>query len=377
MIVLFRQTILGKKTLTEGEKDTDPETYSSPLLVSPPTSPSSSSNRQGHARSAQAPPLIYKTTQIPTLRKPPGPPSPMLHSQRTPLPELSLDRNALAGMTHAPDCGPVLPHLSQSPVFMVRILLQSSSISTANCSLFQNNKMRQGASDLPGQNVPISKNNPLPLFPIPQTDPMVSPNKLVPSAPTYSSHGQNRGTTAGPQYEFVYGMADPNPASSARTSNTTPSHPASLSSLLNPSTQTISSYPRGAFGSGEMPYPSLVHRPSQDSPDNQPNTGSPVISVYNRTTSGSHDHPWRYSSNRRVVSPDPSRPGPLHRISPGTSEQPGLLSVRRARRPHPYRDDDRANRPEGQTLHIGPQLLTGINYPPRYSFLDSLILGVD
>ena len=106
----------GRKASTEGEQDTDPETYSCILPVSPPiASSSSSSNRQGRARSAPTPPLTYQTIHIPTVYMPSCPPSPTLRSQRTPLPKLSLDRNAPARMTYIPDDTLMPPPFSQSP----------------------------------------------------------------------------------------------------------------------------------------------------------------------------------------------------------------------------------------------------------------------
>jgi hypothetical protein len=105
----------GRKASTEGEQDTDPETYSCLLPVSLPSSSSSSSNRHGRARSAPTPPLTYQTIHIPTVYMPSCPPSPMLRSQRTPLPKHSLDRNPPARMTYIPDDSLMPQPFSQSP----------------------------------------------------------------------------------------------------------------------------------------------------------------------------------------------------------------------------------------------------------------------
>ena len=130
---------------------------------------------------------------------------------------------------------------------------------------------------------------------------------------------------------------------------------------------------------GRYYTPPFAHRSGQDSPDSQPNTGYLAISADDETASASRGHSWHYnypidrrivhaspdpsrsdSSDRGVVSPGPSRPGPLHRMSSGISGQPGLLGVRRVRRssqatrPHPYRDDGTANRSQGRTRDIGP-----------------------
>ena len=105
----------GRKALTEGEQDTDPDTYSCLLPVSIASSSSSSSNRHGRARSAPTPPLTYQTIHIPTVYMPSCPPSPALRSQRTPLPKLPLDRNAPARMTYIPDDNHLMPEpFSQS-----------------------------------------------------------------------------------------------------------------------------------------------------------------------------------------------------------------------------------------------------------------------
>lgn len=106
----------GRKALTEGEQETDPETYSCLLPVSlPSASSSSSSNRHGRARSAPTPPLTYQTIHIPTVYMPSCPPSPTLRSQRTPLPKHPLDRNAPARMTYIPDDTLMPQPFSQSP----------------------------------------------------------------------------------------------------------------------------------------------------------------------------------------------------------------------------------------------------------------------
>lgn len=104
----------GRRTLTESEQDTDPDTYSCLLPVSVPSSSSFPSNRQGRARSAPTPPLTYQTIHIPTVHMPSCPPSPMLRSQRTPLPKHSLDRNPPARMTYIPDDSLMPPPFSQS-----------------------------------------------------------------------------------------------------------------------------------------------------------------------------------------------------------------------------------------------------------------------
>jgi len=186
---------------------------------------------------------------------------------------------------------------------------------------------------------------------------MLSPNNLVSSTSAYSSHSRNRDIILKSPHMFVYGTTDPNPASSVWPSNTTSSHPASLSSLLNPSTQNSSSYPRGAFRPGKMSYPSpFVHGPGQDSPDSQQNTGYSATSAYDKIASAPHDYSRRYPSPYSAVSPGPLRPRPLRLVNSGVSGQPGLLGARRARRPHPYRD--MVNRPEDQTRDMGPQLST-------------------
>jgi len=162
----------GRKASTEGEQDTDPETYSCLLPVSlPSASSSSSSNRQGRARSAPTPPLTYQTIHIPTVYMPSCPPSPTLRSHRTPLPKHSLDRNAPARMTYIPDDTLMPPPFSQSPYD----------------PHLENNEMFQGMFDLPGQNVPINKNNSLPSLSIPQTESMLSPNNLVSPTSTFDA----------------------------------------------------------------------------------------------------------------------------------------------------------------------------------------------
>ena len=182
----------GRKALTEGEQDTDPETYSCLLPVSLPSSSSSSSNRQaqGRARSAPTPPLTYQTIHIPTVYMPSCPPSPALRSQRTPLPKLSLDHNAPARMTFIPDENLLMPQpFSQSPYdphLEVCALVPSSMMSTADLFI-QNNEMFQGMFDLPGQNVPLSKNDSLSSLSIPQTDSMLSPNDLVSPVSTFGT----------------------------------------------------------------------------------------------------------------------------------------------------------------------------------------------
>lgn len=209
--------------------------------------------------------------------------------------------------------------------------------------------MRQGVLDLPGQNVPI--NNSLSSLPIPQTDPMLSPNNLVSSASTYSSQGQNRGMIPEPYYGYDYGVGDLGIYPSAWTLNTT--------SSLNPSTKNSPLYPLPAFGSGKMPYSSSsAHGAGKDGPDRQPNTGYSATFAYDEIASAPHDYSLRYPSPYSAVSPGPSRPRPLRHLSSGISGQPGLLGVHRARRPHPYRDDNIANRPEGQMRDIEPQLST-------------------
>jgi len=156
----------GRKALTEGEQDTDPETYSCLLPVSLPSSSSSSSNRHGRARSAPTPPLTYQTIHIPTVYMPSCPPSPALRSQRTPLPKHSLDRNAPARMTYIPDDTLMPQPFSQSPYD----------------PQLENNEMFQGMFDLPGQNVSLNRNNSLSSLSIPQTDSILSPDSLVSSA---------------------------------------------------------------------------------------------------------------------------------------------------------------------------------------------------
>jgi len=158
----------GRRTLTESEQDTDPDTYSCLLPVSVPSSSSFPSNRQGRARSAPTPPLTYQTIHIPTVHMPSCPPSPMLRSQRTPLPKHSLDRNPPARMTYIPDDSLMPPPFSQ----------------LSYDPQLENNEIFNGMFDLPGQNVPISRNNSLASLSIPQTDSMLSPNDLV--SPTSS-----------------------------------------------------------------------------------------------------------------------------------------------------------------------------------------------
>lgn len=204
------------------------------------------------------------------------------------------------------------------------------------------------------------------------------------SMPPYSSHGQNRGMMAEPQHPFAYTMADPNPASSTWTSNTT-SHSASLSSLLNPPNHNGSSYPRGAPGPAQMSYHSpFAHGHGHPSPDSRPNTGYSVISGYDEAASPvSHagfDYSRPNSSHHRGVSPG-SRPGSSHRVNSG-NYGPASLSIRRARRhsqamspyPSPYGDDDRpltANHPDDRAREIGlprSRSMIGINQPPEYSY---------
>ena len=203
--------------------------------------------------------------------------------------------------------------------------------------------------------------------------------------PPYPSHGQNRGMMAEPQ--FAYTLNDPNPASSAWASNHT-SHSASLSSLLNPSSQNGSSYPRGAAGPAQMSYPSpFAHGPGQHSPDSRPTTGYSVISAYDDPGSPTSHAGFEYcsrpnSSHHRGVSPG-SRPGSSHRVNPGSYGQPGTLSIRRARRhsqamspyPSPYGDDDRpltANHPDDRARgEIGlprSRSMISINGHPEYSY---------
>ena len=205
------------------------------------------------------------------------------------------------------------------------------------------------------------------------------------SMPPYSSHGQSRGMMAEPQHQFAYTMTDPNPASSAWTSNTT-SHSASLSSLLNPPSQNGSSYPRGAPGPAQMSYHSpFAHGPGQPSPDSRPNTGYSVISAYDDaaspTSHAGFDYSRPNSSHHRGVSPG-SRPGSSHRVNSGNYGPPGSLSIRRARRhsqamspyPSPYGDDDRpltANHPDDRARDMGlprSRSMISINHHPEYSY---------
>jgi hypothetical protein len=177
----------GRKALTEGEQDTDPETYSCLLPVSLPSSSSSTLHRQGRARSAPTPPLTYQTIHIPTVYMPSCPPSPMLRSQRTP--KLSLNPNAPARATYIPDDHLMPQPFSQShydPSLEVRVLLSPSLIPIADLFV-QNNEMFQGMFELPGQNVPLSKNDSLSSLSIPQTDSMLSPDDLVSPAPTFGT----------------------------------------------------------------------------------------------------------------------------------------------------------------------------------------------
>jgi hypothetical protein len=201
------------------------------------------------------------------------------------------------------------------------------------------------------------------------------------SMPPYSSHGQNRGMMAEPQHQFAYTIADPNPASSAWASNTTP-HSVSLSSLLNPPSQNGSSYPRGAPGPAQMSYPSpFAH--GQHSPDSRPNTGYSVISYDETASPTSHagfDYSRPNSSHHRGVSPG-SRPGSSHRMNSGNYGQPTSLSIRRGRRhsqamspyPSPYGDDDRpltANQADDRAREIGlprSRSMISINHPDYYN----------
>ena len=202
------------------------------------------------------------------------------------------------------------------------------------------------------------------------------------SMPPYSSHGPNRGMI--PEHQFAYTM-DTNPASSPWPSNAT-NHSASLSSLLNPSSQNGSAYQRGAPGPGQMSYPSpFAHGPGQHSPDSRPNTGYSVISAYDETASPTSHAGFDYSrpnsSHHRGVSPG-SRPGSSHRVNSGNYGQPGSLSIRRGRRhsqamspyPSPYGDDDRpltANHPDDRVREIGlprSRSMISINPHPDYSY---------
>jgi hypothetical protein len=51
----------------------------------------------------------------------------------------------------------------------------------------ENNEIFQGMFDLPGQNMPISRNNSLSSLSIPQTDSMLSPNNLVSPASSFDT----------------------------------------------------------------------------------------------------------------------------------------------------------------------------------------------
>jgi len=176
----------GRKALTEGEQDTDPDTYSCILPVS---LPSSSSSSKGRARSAPTPPLTYQTIHIPTVYMPSCPPSPALRSQRTPLPKSSFDRSAPARVTFIPDDHLMPQPFSQSHYdqqLEVRALLPSPLTSIADLFV-QNNGIFDGMFELPGQSVPISKNNSLSSLSIPQTDSILSPNSLVSPTPTFGT----------------------------------------------------------------------------------------------------------------------------------------------------------------------------------------------
>ena len=105
----------GRKAPTEGEQETDPETYSCLLPVSLPSSSSSSSNHQGRARSAPTPPLTYQTIHIPTVYMPSCPPSPTLRFCRTPLLKHTLDHDVPARRTYIPDDTLMPQPFSQSP----------------------------------------------------------------------------------------------------------------------------------------------------------------------------------------------------------------------------------------------------------------------
>jgi hypothetical protein len=184
----------------------------------------------------------------------------------------------------------------------------------------------------------------------------------------YSSHGQNRGMMAEPQHQFAYTMSEPNPASSAWASNTTPSHSGSLSSLLNPPSQNGSSYPRGAPGPGQMSYPSpFAHGPGHPVPTADQTQDTRLSLTTKQASPTSHagfDYSRPNSSHHRGVSPGSSRPGSSHRMNSGNYGQPTSLSIRRARRhsqamspyPSPYGDDDRpltANQADDRTREIG------------------------
>jgi hypothetical protein len=160
----------GRKALTEGEQDTDPDTYSCILPVSLPSSSSCPSNRSGRARFALTPPLTYQTIHIPTVYMPSCPPSPTLRSQRTPLPKS--DRSAPARVTFIPD-----DHLMPQPF----------SQSHYDQQQLENNGIFDGMFELPGQSISISKNNSLSSLSIPQTDSILSPNSLVSPTPTFGN----------------------------------------------------------------------------------------------------------------------------------------------------------------------------------------------
>ena len=178
------------------------------------------------------------------------------------------------------------------------------------------------------------------------------------------------------------------PASSAWASNTTSSHSASLSSLLDPSGQNGSSYPRGPPGPRQMSYTSpFTHGPGHHSPDSRPNTGYSAISAYNETASPTSYAGFDYSrpnlSHHRGVSPGSSRPGSSHRANPGNCGQAVTsLRIRRARRhsqatsPYqsPYGDDGRpltVNQAEDRVRDIGlprSRSMISINHHPKYSY---------
>ena len=171
----------GRKAPTEGEQETDPETYSCLLPVSLPSSSSSSSNHQGRARSAPTPPLTYQTIHIPTVYMPSCPPSPTLRFCRTPLLKHTLDHDVPARRTYIPDDTLMPQPFSQllyDPHLEVCLLPPSFSRSMLIPSS-HNNEMFQGMFDLPGQNVPLNRSNSLSSLSIPQTDSMLSPDCLV------------------------------------------------------------------------------------------------------------------------------------------------------------------------------------------------------
>lgn len=223
----------------------------------------------------------------------------------------------------------------------------------------------RGGGPLPPLTVP---SDPPPLYghqghmgPIsPAEDTPPSTANGYPPVPSYSSHA-NRELMGGPppSHHYPYAVAEPQSASTAWSSpnNSTPSHSASLSSLLNP--PNGSSYSRGPPGSNQMPYVApfgSVHPSSgQHSPDgSRPNTGYSAISGYDEAASpASHvgfDYSRPNSSHHRGVSPPGSRPSSSHRQTSGSYGAPSL-SIRRTRKhsqamspyPSPYADDQRTS----------------------------------